>query len=150
MIRDKVFKYFYSILFLVTLPLLSPAHSGDTPDNIMDLSLEEGKLMVLQNNLDIAIQQITPLIEIEKITTEKGSFDPLLSGSFKRGDSSTPLSTRSSVAAGGKSSVESEVYSLSTGLSGKSPCTTNCICSFARLSSRPKSMSAETRPRSPS
>jgi len=135
MIFDKVIKYFhYSVLlFLSTIFLLSPAHSNEITDNVMNLSLEEGKLMVLQNNLDIAIQQITPLIETEMITAEKGSFDPVLSGSFRREDSSTPLSTRSSVAAGGRASVESEVYSLSTGLSGKSPLGTEYSLEFENI-----------------
>lgn len=88
--------------------------------SILRLSLEEGKLMVLKKNLDITIQRITPRIEDARIDKEKGVFDPSISGSLKLGGSTTPFSTRSSVAAGGRSISESEAYTINTGISGKS------------------------------
>jgi len=115
-------KFLFLLIIFSMLIFISPGFASELvlQKNVMRLSIEEGKLMVLKNNLDIAIHQISPLIETSRITSKKGSFDPLISGSFKREDSSTPLSTRSSVAAGGRSTVKSEVYSLSTGASGKS------------------------------
>ena len=114
-------------VFFSSIPL-SP-HTGEASEKVdkevsngkvVRLSLEEGKLLILKKNLDIAIQKITPQVETIRINREKGSFDPVISGSFIREDSTTPLGTRSSVAAGGRTDVESETYILSTGISGKS------------------------------
>ena len=88
-------------------------------DKTLKLSIEEGMLMVLEKNLDIAIERIAPMVEEARIYKEKGAFDPVFSGSFQRDDASAPLGSRSSVAAGGRNIVESEVYSLNTGISGK-------------------------------
>ncbi len=112
--------YLLSLLSLLVLATPCIADKHVIQKNTMRLSLEEGKLMVLENNLDIAVTKITPRIETENIKSAKGLFDPILSGSFQRKDSTTPLSSRSSIAAGGRTSAESEVYSLSTGLSGRS------------------------------
>jgi outer membrane protein TolC len=109
--------------------LLFPSMSGASEDireeitnaKVLRLSLDEGKLMILTKNLDIAIQQIIPEVETEKVGREKGTFDPLITGAFIREDSTVPLSTRSSVAAGGRTVIGSESYNLSTGISGKAP-----------------------------
>lgn len=77
--------------------------------------------MVLENNLDITIERITPRIAEAGILSERGAFDIELFGSIKRHDTETPLSTRASVAAGGLSTIKSEVYSLETGITGKTP-----------------------------
>jgi outer membrane protein TolC len=83
--------------------------------------MEEGILMVLKRNLDIAVQQIEPQVETAKVEGEEGIFDPEVSGSFTGGDSTTPLSSRSSVAAGGRSIVDRETYHVNTALEGKLP-----------------------------
>lgn len=75
--------------------------------------------MVLKNNLDISVQRINPEIEETKIERENGAFDPSVEASLSRTDSTTPLNSRSSVAAGGRDSVESESNSLSVDLSGR-------------------------------
>lgn len=99
-------------------------------ERVLRLSIEEGKLMVLKKNLDIAIQQIVPQVEAVRIDGEKGAFDPLISSSFKREDSTTPLSTRSSVAAGGRNITKSEAYSLNAEISGKVPLGTGYSLEF--------------------
>lgn len=115
-------------IFIITwlfcsLTLIPPCYADNGREfnkkRVLRLSLEEGKVMVLQKNLDIAIERIGPPIEEARVESEKGIFDPELSGSLQRADSETPLSTRSSVAAGGRASTESETYSLSTGISGR-------------------------------
>ncbi len=122
-------KYFVVFIPLLSMILFFP-YTADASDDankevsdrkVLRLSIEEGILMVLKKNLDIAIQKIVPQVETARVDKERGVFDPEFSGSFSRDDSTTPLSIRSSVAAGGRSIVESEGYSLSTGISGKSP-----------------------------
>ncbi|MBI5234618.1 MAG: TolC family protein, partial [Deltaproteobacteria bacterium] len=83
------------------------------------LSLRGGMRLALENNLDIKIGQVSPEIEAQRIRKEEGIFDPEFSTSFKFTDQTTPLTTRSTIAAGGQTSVKSESYSLSAGLSGK-------------------------------
>ncbi|MEE8185529.1 MAG: TolC family protein [Thermodesulfobacteriota bacterium] len=122
-------KYLFLLIFLsgfifslpYTIEARDDVRKGVLNKRVLRLSLEEGKLMVLEKNLDIAIQRLAPQVEKMRIERERGTFDPLFSGSFMRGDSATPLSTRSSVAAGGRRNTKSKAYSLSTGISGKSP-----------------------------
>jgi outer membrane protein TolC len=97
---------------------------------ILMLSLDDGKLMVLEKNLDITAQRIAPQIEEAKIDKERGTFDPLFSGSLRRLDSTRPLTTRSSVAAGGRTIVNSDVHSIHTGISGKVPLGTEYSIEF--------------------
>lgn len=85
----------------------------------LNLTLKDGIARLLENNLDITIERQSPLIADARIERELGVFDPEAFGSFKRHDSTTPLSTRSSVAAGGIRKLESESYSFSAGLTGK-------------------------------
>ena len=112
--------YLAALISAVIVFCLSVSEAGqDAAKDVLKLSLEEGKVMVLSNNLDIAIERITPQVEEARIESEKGGFDPELSLSFTREDSDTPLSSRSSAAAGGRTSTESETYSFSTDISGK-------------------------------
>ncbi len=129
----------FFVLFLLFFTILSSprviearedASIGLINKRILRLSLEEGKILILQKNLDIAIQQIVPQVEKERINKEKGSFDPLISGSFRREDSTTSLTSRSSVAAGGRTAIESEAYSLGTNISGKTPLGTEYSIEF--------------------
>jgi len=113
--------YLAALISAVIVFCLSVSEAGqDAAKDVLKLSLEEGKVMVLSNNLDIAIERITPQVEEARIESEKGGFDPELSLSLTREDSDTPLSSRSSAAAGGRTSTESETYSLDAGISGKS------------------------------
>ncbi len=114
----KTMCYLTSLLILLVFTTPCMADNTVIQNRIMRLSLEEGKLMVLKNNLDIAVSRISPRIETENIKSAEGTFDPILSGTLQREDSATPLSSRSSIAAGGRTSAESETYSLGTGLSG--------------------------------
>lgn len=75
--------------------------------------------MVLENNLDITIERISPKIAEAGVLTEQGAFDIDIFGSVRRSDSETPLNARASTAAGGLSSIKSETWSLATGLEGK-------------------------------
>ncbi|MEN8265072.1 MAG: TolC family protein [Nitrospirota bacterium] len=127
----KIFLTFLCLLLFFT-SIIRADDAGGTELNkkTMPLSIDRGKLLVLKKNLDIAIEKIVPQIEAVKVDKERGDFDPLFSSSFKREDSTTPLSSRSSVAAGGRGSVESEVYSLNTGVSGKVPLGTEYSVGF--------------------
>lgn len=115
------------ILFIGTLWIIVFASEHDSPaqdalkqgKRVMRLTLDEGKRMVLQKNLDISIRQLSPRIEGERIMREQGAFDPVVSGSVIREDATTPLSTRSSVAAAGRTTVESEAYTTTAALAGK-------------------------------
>jgi outer membrane protein TolC len=122
------------LCIILPFPYLSEA-GADTGQELLTkrvlrLSLEEGKIMVLQKNLDIAIEQIVPRVEEARIDREKGIFDPEITGELQREDSDTPLSNRSSVAAGGINSAESEAYNLSTSISGKIPLGTEYSLEF--------------------
>jgi outer membrane protein TolC len=83
------------------------------------LSLQDGIYEVLRNNLDITIERITPEISEAAVTTQQGAFDVEAFGSFMRRESTEPLSSRSSVAAGGLTSIDTETYELNTGLTAR-------------------------------
>lgn len=85
----------------------------------LNLTLKGGVELILENNLDITIERVSPRIAEAKVEKELGAFDTDVFGSFKRTDSTAPLSARSRVAAGGLSKVESESYNLETGVTGK-------------------------------
>lgn len=76
--------------------------------------------MLIENNLQVKSSRLDPRIAEARVKSAQGAFDPTLFGSFKRGDTSTPLSARSSVAAGGRRSIESESYNFNAGVSGRS------------------------------
>ncbi|MDH4027969.1 MAG: TolC family protein [Nitrospirota bacterium] len=119
------------MLLIYPLRSLAEENTGKAPnEKVMSLTLEQGKVLLLHRNLDIAIQMITPRISEARIESEKGAFDPELSASLKHEDSTTPLSSRSSVAAGGRTSVGSESNSLSAGISGRSPIGTQYSVDF--------------------
>ncbi|MBI5644455.1 MAG: TolC family protein [Deltaproteobacteria bacterium] len=109
---------FKAILLLSALSI--PDFSiAQEPPKVLDMSLREGVVKILENNLDITIERISPRIAEADIAAELGAFDASLFGSIKREDATTPLSARSSVAAGGLSTLESEGYTLDTGVNGK-------------------------------
>ena len=85
----------------------------------MDLSIDDGVGMVLRENLDVLIEKVTPEIKATALEGEDSAFDGSLFSSFKYTDSTTPQSSRAAVAAGGRSSVESESFDMELGLSKK-------------------------------
>ena len=100
--------------------LLVPARAGDQPPRL-ELSIKQGIVMVLENNLDITIERISPQIAEAGVLTEQGAFDIEVFGSARRRDSERPLNAGSSTAAGGLSAIKSETYSLATGIEGRTP-----------------------------
>lgn len=85
----------------------------------MRLSLHDGVAMVMENNLDVVIERSSPEFARATARKESGIYNVEAYGEVRREDSKTPLSARSSTAAGGLSSAKSKNYSLSTGLKGK-------------------------------
>ncbi|MEE8423748.1 MAG: TolC family protein, partial [Thermodesulfobacteriota bacterium] len=75
--------------------------------------------MLLEKNLDITIKRITPEIEESRVEKEKGEFDPELSVSLNRKDTTTPLNSRSSLAAGGAANSTSKTLTLDSKITGK-------------------------------
>src|SRR3989304_6159810 len=84
----------------------------------IELPFRQGMRMLIENNLQVKASRLDPRIAGANVLSAQGAFDPELFGSFKRGDASMPLSARSSVAAGGLRSVESQAYSFNAGISG--------------------------------
>lgn len=109
----------YGALF--SLSIFSTVHAETSGQGQMMLSLRDGVLKLLENNLDVTIERISPEIAETKILREKGVYDLQAFGSFKREDATTPLSARESVSAGGLKTIKSEAYSLDAGLTGKTP-----------------------------
>jgi outer membrane protein TolC len=112
----------YSISLLVLIFLVSPALGKDPMEGgegagKLELSIDEGIEMVLENNLDIVIQRISPRVEQARIEKEEGVFDKSLFASLEWEDSTTPLNARSTVAAGGRTDVEAETYIANMGVS---------------------------------
>lgn len=83
-----------------------------------ELPFRQGVRMLLENNLQLKASKLDPRIAGARVQSARGAFDPKLFGSFRRGDATMPLSARSSVAAGGLRSVESESYNFNAGFSG--------------------------------
>jgi outer membrane protein TolC len=103
-----------SAVILITAALAADSGAGSGK---LELTIEDGIKMVLENNLDIVIQRISPRVEQARIEKEEGAFDRSLFASFEWEDSTTPFNARSSVAAGDIFEAESEVYTLNTGIS---------------------------------
>ncbi len=83
------------------------------------LSLREGAVAVLENNLDLIVERVSPLMAALDVEKERAVYDPETFALIKRAEAKTPLSARSQAAAGGLSSSESEGYSLEAGVEGK-------------------------------
>ena len=113
-------------VLVIPPPLCAAAQRRET----MRLSLEEGIPLVLANNLDLAVERITPRLKEKALESEEGLFDVELFGSIKRLDSTRPLTTRSSVAAGGLRAIQSKSYTFSTGLTGTVPLGTTYTLEF--------------------
>ena len=104
-----------TLTFLLPLLLLASEAAAEP----LTLPFRQGLSMLFENNLELGVQRLAPRIADARVMSAQGFFDPELFGSFSRQDTSTPLSARSSVAAGGLRSVESEAYELDAGLTGR-------------------------------
>lgn len=113
-------KYAKTAIAVACLALLPTGASAQEQRKEMFLSLKDGVVKVLENNLDITIERVSPEIAEAGILAEEGAFDLSLFGSMQRQDVMTPLSARESVSLGGLSTVDSTTYSLETGVTGKS------------------------------
>jgi len=84
----------------------------------VELPFRQGVRMLVENNLQLKASRLDKAVSGANVLAASGAFDPDLFASFRRADSSRPLSTRSSVAAGGLKSVESEAYGFQAGIEG--------------------------------
>lgn len=105
------------ILLFFTISMA--ASTAAAQDRTVELPFRQGMRMLLENNLQLKSASLDPRIAEARARSAMGAFDPTLFGSFQKGDSSRPLSTRSSVAAGGLKSIESDSNSFNAGLSGR-------------------------------
>lgn len=105
-----------SVLFFSLFLTASSAAAAE--GQRVELPFRQGMRMLLENNLQVKASRLDPRVAASRVLAAQGAFDPELFGSFRRGDASMPLSARSSVAAGGLRSVESESYSFNAGVSG--------------------------------
>lgn len=94
----------YAVILAVfsAFVLLVPEHAGGQPPRL-ELSIKQGIVMVLANNLDISIERVSPRIAGADVLAEQGAFDIELFGSVRRRGAEKPLSARASTAAGGLS-----------------------------------------------
>ncbi len=113
-------KYAKTAIAVACLALLPTGASAEEQRKEMLLSFKDGVVKVLENNLDITIERVSPEIAEAGILAEEGAFDLSLFASMQRQDVMTPLSARESVSSGGLSTVDSTTYSLETGVTGKS------------------------------
>lgn len=115
--RFGIFIFPFFLLLHAELSLAG-SDAGDNRQRL-SLSMREGMEMVLQKNLDIAIEKLLPSIESKKIEQEKGIFDPSVYASVSHTDSTTPLNLRSAAASAGRASIESRSYNTAAGVTRK-------------------------------
>lgn len=105
------------LTFLVSfLPFFICAPAGAEK---LELGFRNGLFMLIENNLELGVRRLEPRIADARVLGAYGAFDPVAFGSFSRQDIARPLSSRSSVAAGGLRSIESESYYLNAGVTGR-------------------------------
>lgn len=108
---------FRTSVLLSTLFFTASA-AGAAEGQRVELPFRQGVRMLLENNLQVRSSSLDPMIAGAKVMSAQGAFDPEVFASFKRADSSRPLSARSSVAAGGLKSTKSESYGFNAGFEG--------------------------------
>ncbi len=69
--------------------------SGDRPGSTLDLSVEEVTLLVLQNNRDLRVQRLNPVIAGSFEQIERGVFDPELFAEFEYNEERASETARS-------------------------------------------------------
>jgi len=82
---------------LLLIPL--PARAEAPEKGPMNLSIQDCMVMALENNLEISIQRLSPLLDGAAILQARGEFDPALTLTPNYEENSTPLDAQSSVAA---------------------------------------------------
>lgn len=85
----RVLTPFYIILFFC-LPITAEFASSQ---KILNLSLEDAKIMVLENNRDIEIQRQNINFAEGNVEKEKGAFDPVFNLSSLYSDSQSPVAS---------------------------------------------------------
>ncbi|MBZ0220422.1 MAG: TolC family protein [Candidatus Methylomirabilis sp.] len=109
-----------NILILTVLASFLTLLSGAPASaETLHLGFRSGILMLIDNNLDLGVRRLEPVLIDGRVLSAYGAFDPAVFGSLSRQDITTPLSSRSSVAAGGLRSIESESYNLNAGVTGR-------------------------------
>lgn len=106
------------ILVIVLFAAHISTASAQDESQRMPLSLREGAVAVLENNLDLIVERVSPLMAALEAEKERAVYDPQAFALLKRADAKTPLSARSATAAGGLSSSEVEGYTLEAGVEG--------------------------------
>jgi len=104
------------LLLLISLPapsLALPEQPAETNAGPLELSIEEVVVRVLQNNRELKVQRLNPVIAgtIEQI--ERGAFDPELFASFEYNEESASEVSRST---GSQFDVESDATTATLGL----------------------------------
>ncbi len=111
------FSAFILIIAFFAAPMSTALAQGEPQRK--PLSLREGAVAVLENNLDLIVERVSPLAAALDVDAARAVYDPETFALIKRTEAKTPLSARSQAAAGGLSSSESEGYSLEAGVEGK-------------------------------
>lgn len=109
------------VLLLLIGSLILPIHAEEAARPRLNLSIRDCLLMALENNLEISIERLNPLMSEAAIEQARGEFDPALVFTPSFLDNSQPLDAQASVAAGGRQATKSRTSSLSTSLEGKVP-----------------------------
>ncbi|MBI5235875.1 MAG: TolC family protein [Deltaproteobacteria bacterium] len=107
-----------TFILAIALFAASTALAQDEPQR-KPLSLREGAAAVLENNLDLIVERVAPLVAALDVDSARAVYDPETFTLLKRTEAKTPLSARSQTAAGGLSSSESEGYTLEAGVEGR-------------------------------
>lgn len=116
----------FSLAALLVPPPCPAAGLGEE----LRISLAEGLVMLLESNLDVTIERYSPKAAESRLTSLRGAFDVEAFGSFTHEDTETPLTARSSVAAGGLESIQTETNRMRTGLEGRTPLGTQYSLEF--------------------
>lgn len=100
---------------LETLLFISITFFSAGSDGVVDLTLQDARLMALERNRDIQIQKENIAISGGEIISREGEFDPVFNLAASYTDSRTP--TVSTFIESG--SIDQEVIGIESGLSGK-------------------------------
>jgi len=112
--------------------LLSPLHSQEAPDIIpaekapsagiskLSLSIQNAIALALENNLNVAIERVTPDIAGTEIRIADGAYDPTARADLQYAERSTPR-TAEQQAADGRASTNARNSRASVGLIQKTP-----------------------------
>jgi outer membrane protein len=103
-------------VLIMTLPLASMAQDPDPGDEGELMTLREAIFLALQNNLDIELARVEPLVAREVVDQAWGAFDPVASAGSEFGQTEAPVA--SSLEA---SSVASDEWGYDAGLGGILP-----------------------------